>query len=100
MIPHGSIESFFHTLSQVAPITHCPDCGSVIEPIEVTLSCAETDRTRLLTLPFCPTCDLQRPVSMIKKPESAIAIAVTRHRINALVRRIRTLLGNFRRIAA
>ena len=97
MIPHGSLESFFNTLSQVPKITNCPDCGSIIEPVHATLFCAETGEAQDITLPYCSNCDVTKPTSTVREPETATEIVLTRHRINALMRRIRRLIEGARR---
>jgi hypothetical protein len=93
--PPQFLRALFDTLSQVPKITHCQDCGSVIEPIKATLSYTETSESR-----YCPKCDVAKPVSTARKPESATAIAVARHRINTLVRRIRTCRSVFLSLCA
>jgi hypothetical protein len=92
MISNDSSHEFFRILSQLPKITRCRDCGGPVEQISATLSSAETGEAQDLTLPYCARCDLTKPVSTVRAPEVATLIALSRNRINALMRRIKKLI--------
>jgi hypothetical protein len=97
MISNDSSQEFFRVLSRIPKITHCRDCGGLVEQVNATFSSAETGEAQDITLPYCPRCDVTKPVSTVREPELATVIALSRDRINALMRRIKKLIGDARR---
>jgi uncharacterized membrane protein len=64
---------------------------------DAQLFCAETGEAQEITLPYCSNCDVTKPTSTVREPETATAIVLSRHRINAVMRRIRRLIEDARR---
>jgi hypothetical protein len=55
-IATGPAEKVFDTLSELAPLVHCPECGSNLLHMNTTFF-SERGKTWTLPLPVCPCCD-------------------------------------------